>query len=60
MCPSKLFIFDKLGGISTQLSAMPKMTTTCANSVIRGYHVYMDKWDPVIGDKFSTEIEVGK
>ena len=39
MCPSKLFIFDKFGGISEQLSAMPKTRTRCADSVVRGYHV---------------------
>ena len=58
MCPSKLFIFDEFEGILTQLSAMPKIRTRCANSVVRGYHVYMDKWDPAIGDKFNAEIEV--
>ena len=58
MCPCKLFIFDEFGGISTQLSAMPKTRTRCADSVVRGYNVYMDKWDPSIGDKFNAEIEV--
>ena len=58
MCPSKLFIFDEFGGISTQLSAMPNTRTRCADSVVRSYHVYMDKWDPVIGDKFNAEIKV--
>ena len=37
---------------------MPKMRTRCADGVVRGYHVYMDKWDPPIGDKFNAEIEV--
>ena len=58
MCPSKSFIFDEFGGISTQLGAMPKMRTRCADSVVRGYHFYIDKWDPAIGDKFNAEIEV--
>ena len=60
MCPSKLFIFDEFGGILTQLSAMPKARTRCADSVVHGYHVYvaMDKWDPAIGDEFNAEIEV--
>ena len=58
MCGSKLFIFDEFGGIWTQLSSMPKTRTRCADSVVYGYHVYMDKWDPVIGDKFNAEIEV--
>ena len=58
MCPSKLFIFDEFGGISTQLSAMLNTRTRCADSVVRGYQVHMDKWDPAIGDKFNTEIEV--
>ena len=58
MCPSKLFIFDESGGISTQLSAIPKTRTKCADSVACGYHIYMDKQDPAIGDKFHAEIEV--
>ena len=58
MRPSKLFIFDEFGGISTQLSAMPKTRTRWADNVVRGYHVYMDKWDPAIEDKFNAEIEV--
>ena len=58
MCLSKLFIFDKFGGMSTQLSAMPKTWTRCADSVVRGYHVCMDKWDSAIGDKFKAEIKV--
>ena len=37
---------------------MPKTRTRCADIVVRGYHVYMDKWDPTIGDKFNAEIEV--
>ena len=58
MCACKLFIFGEFGGISTQLSAIPKTRTRCADSVVRGYHVYMDKWGPLIGDKFNAEIEV--
>ena len=58
VCPCKLLIFDGFGGISTQLSAMPKTRTRCADSVVRGYHIYMDKWDPATGDKFNAEIEV--
>ena len=60
MCLSELFLFDEFGGILTHLSAMPKTRTRCANSVARGYHVYMDKWDPVIGDNFNARIEVSK
>ena len=51
MCPGKLFIFEEFGGISTQLNDMPMTRTRCAESVFRGYHVYMDKRDPTIGDK---------
>ena len=58
MCPSKFFIFDELGGISTQLSAMPNTRTRCTNNVVHGCRIYMDKWDPAIGDKFNTEIKV--
>ena len=58
MCLSKLFILGEFGGISTQLSAMPNTRTRCADSVVRGYHVYMDKWEPAIGDKFNAVIEV--
>ena len=58
MSPCKLFIFGDFGGISTQLSATPKARTKCADSVDRWYHVYMDKWDPLIGDKMNSEIEV--
>ena len=58
MCPSKLFIFDEFGGISTQLSTMLNTRTRCADGVVRGYHIYMDKWDPAIGDKFNAEIQV--
>ena len=58
MCSSKLFSFHEFGGISTQLSAMPKARIRCADSVVCGYHVYMDKWDPAIGDKFNADIEV--
>ena len=58
MFPSKLFIFDEFGCVSTQLSAMPNTRTRCADSVVRSYHVYMDKWDPAIGDKFNAEMEV--
>ena len=43
MCPYKLFNFYEFGGISTQLSGMPKTRTRCADSVVRGYHVYIDK-----------------
>ena len=57
MCPSKLFIFDEFGGILTQLSAMPKTRTRCADSVVRCYHVYMVKWDLAIGDKVNAEID---
>ena len=58
MCPSVLFILDEFVGISTQLSTMPNTRTRCTDNVVRGYHIYMDKWDPVIGDKFNAEIEV--
>ena len=58
MCPSEFFIFYEFGGISTQPSAMPNTRTRCADSVVRGYHVYMHKWDPAIGDKFNAEMEV--
>ena len=58
MRPSKLFTFDEFGGVLTQLSAMPKTRTRCADNVVRGYNVYMDKWDPTIGNKFNGEIEV--
>ena len=58
MCPSKQFIFYEFGGILTELTALPKTRTKCADSAVHGYHVYMDKWDPAIGDKFNTEIEV--
>ena len=58
MCQSKLFIFDEFGCISTQLSAIPKRRTKWADGVVRGYHVYIDKWGPAIGDKFNAEIEV--
>ena len=58
MFPSKLFKFDEFGGISTQPSAMPNTRTRCADSVVRSYHVYMDNWDPAIGDKFNAEMEV--
>ena len=58
MCPCKLFIFDEFGGTLTQLSAMPKMRTGCADSVVCGYHGYVNKWDPLTGDKFNSEIEV--
>ena len=37
---------------------MPKTRIRCADSVVRGYYVYMDKWDPVIGVKFNAVIEV--
>ena len=58
MCLSKLFIFDKFGGISTGLSDMLKTRTKWADSVVHGYHVYIDKWGPAIGDKLNAEIEV--
>ena len=35
---------------------MLKTRTRCADSVVRGYHVYMDKWDSAIGDKFNAEM----
>ena len=53
MWPCKLFIFDQFGGTSTQLSAKPKTKTTSADSVVRGYRVYMDKWDPAIGENLT-------
>ena len=37
---------------------MPNTRTRCADSVVRGFRVYMDKWDPAIGDKFNAEMEV--
>ena len=49
----KLFIFDEFGGISTQLSTMPKVRTRCADIVVCGYHVYMNKWDPTTGDSLT-------
>ena len=38
---------------------MPKTKTRYmyADSVVCGYHVYMDKRDPAIGDKFNAEIK---
>ena len=39
------------------LSTMPKTTTRHLDSVVHGYHVYMDRWDRVVGDKFNAEIE---
>ena len=37
---------------------MPKTGTKCTDRVVRGGHVYMDKWDPAIGDKFNAENEI--
>ena len=28
----------------------------CAESVVRGYHAYMDSWTPSIRDKFEVKI----
>ena len=60
MCPPKLFIFDEFGGISTQLKRHVEDETRCADSVVRGYHLYIDKWDPEIGvgHKFNAQIKV--
>ena len=58
MSLSKLFIFDEFGGVSTGLSTMPKTRTKWADNVVHGYHIYIDKWDPAIGDKFNSEVEV--
>ena len=60
MCPSNLFIFDEFDAISTQVNAVPDATARCANSVVRGYHVYMVQWNPAIGVKFNAETEVSK
>ena len=40
-----------------QLHAIPKRRTSCAETVVRGYHVYMDQWDPGNGQKFDATIE---
>ena len=37
---------------------MPNTRTRCADSVVRGYHAYMDKWDPAIGYKYNAKMEV--
>ena len=39
------------------LSTMPKITTRCHDTVVCGYHVYMDRLEPAVGDKFNAEIE---
>ena len=33
------------------------MCVVCVRSIVRGYHVYKDDWNPSIGDIFALEIE---
>ena len=34
-----------------------KLEKICVESIVRGYHAYMDNWTPAIGDEFQVEIE---